>query len=97
MNPSTLRKKVEPKRFHPGAVLENGATSEGGGVFSLNNHVWHQHSARGGAELRTMKRLFLSAVCDDSYFYKPGFQYVNQPVELVMGLVNFFRNYICRK
>ena len=36
-------KKVEPKRLHPGAVLENGATLEGG--------------ASGGAELRTMKRL----------------------------------------
>ena len=34
-----LRKKVEPIRLHPGAVLENGATSEGGAVFSLNNHV----------------------------------------------------------
>ncbi len=36
---STLRKKVEPKWLHPGAVLENGATLEGGAVFSLNNHV----------------------------------------------------------
>ncbi len=32
-------KKVEPKLLHPGAVLENGATSEGGAVFSLRNHV----------------------------------------------------------
>ncbi len=34
----TLRKKVEPKRLHPGAVLENGATLEGGAVFPPNNH-----------------------------------------------------------
>ena len=26
-------KKVEPKRLHPGAFLENGATLEGGAVF----------------------------------------------------------------
>ncbi len=32
----TLRKKVEPKWLHPGAVLENGAALEGGAVFSLN-------------------------------------------------------------
>ncbi len=38
----TLRKKVEPKRLHPGAVLEKGATLEGG--------KWHQKSATGGAE-----------------------------------------------
>ncbi len=31
----SLRKKVEPKRLHPGAVFENGATLEGGAVFSL--------------------------------------------------------------
>ncbi len=30
---------MEPKRRHPGAVLENGATLEGGAVFFLNNHV----------------------------------------------------------
>ena len=30
---------MEPKRLHPGAVLENGATLEGGAIFSLNNHV----------------------------------------------------------
>ncbi len=30
---------MEPKRLHPGAVLENGATLEGGAVFSRNNHV----------------------------------------------------------
>ena len=28
-------KKVEPKRLHPEAVLEKGATLEGGAVFSL--------------------------------------------------------------
>ena len=28
-------KKVEPKWLHPGAVLKNGATLEGGAVFSL--------------------------------------------------------------
>ncbi len=28
----SLRKKVEPKWLHPGAVLENGATLEGGAV-----------------------------------------------------------------
>ncbi len=28
-------KKVEPKHLHPGAVLENGATLEGGAVFPL--------------------------------------------------------------
>ena len=28
-----LRKKVKPKRLHPGAVLENGTTLEGGAVF----------------------------------------------------------------
>ncbi len=27
---------MEPKQLHPGAVLENGATSEGGAVFFLN-------------------------------------------------------------
>ncbi len=32
LSPS-LRKKVEPKRLHLGAVLENGATLEGGAVF----------------------------------------------------------------
>ncbi len=32
---AALRKKVEPKWLHPGAVLENGATLEGGAVFSL--------------------------------------------------------------
>ena len=26
---------MEPKRLHPGAILENGATLEGGAVFSL--------------------------------------------------------------
>ncbi len=26
----SLREKVEPKRLYPGAVLENGATLEGG-------------------------------------------------------------------
>ncbi len=36
--------------FHPGAVLENGATLEGGAVFFL-------YSATGGAELRTIKWL----------------------------------------
>ena len=35
----TQKKEVEPKWLHPGAVLENGATLEGGAVFSLNNHV----------------------------------------------------------
>ena len=30
---------MEPKGLHPGAVLENGATLEGGAVFFLNNHV----------------------------------------------------------
>ena len=29
----TLRKKVEPKWLHPGAVLENGVTLEVGAVF----------------------------------------------------------------
>ncbi len=48
---SSLRKKVEPKRLHPGAILENGATSEGGAVFSLKGVT------RVGAELRTMKRV----------------------------------------
>ncbi len=59
----TVRKKVEPKQCHLG----------GWSCFSLNNHVelfrtlfrqkqlhlwrWHQNSARGGAELRTMKWL----------------------------------------
>ncbi len=31
----TLRKKPEPNQLHPGAILENGATSEGGAVFPL--------------------------------------------------------------
>ncbi len=30
---TALRKKVEPKRLHPGAILENSATWEGGAVF----------------------------------------------------------------
>ena len=29
---------MEPKRLHPGAVLEDCATLEGGAVFSLNNY-----------------------------------------------------------
>ncbi len=41
---------MDPKWLHLGAVLEIGATSEGGAVFS-------QSSATGGAELHTMKRL----------------------------------------
>ena len=32
---TTLRKKVEPKQLHPGAILENGATLEGGELFSF--------------------------------------------------------------
>ncbi len=32
---ASTEKKVEPKRLHPGAVLENGATLEGGAVFFL--------------------------------------------------------------
>ena len=32
-------KKVEPNWLHSGAVLENGATLEGGAIFFLNNHV----------------------------------------------------------
>ncbi len=35
----TLRNKVEPKQLHPGAVLENGATLEGGAVFPLSCSV----------------------------------------------------------
>ncbi len=31
----TLRKKVELKRLHGGAVLKNGASLEDGAVFSL--------------------------------------------------------------
>ena len=41
---NTLRKKVEPKRLHPGADLENGATLQGGAVFPLNNHVYKNSS-----------------------------------------------------
>ncbi len=44
----SLRKKVEPKQLHLGAVFEN---CEGWSRFFLNN------SAAGGAELHTMKRL----------------------------------------
>ena len=52
---------MEPKRLHSGAVLENGAILEDGAVFSLIILFrWHQNSAMGGAELRTMKRLVLS-------------------------------------
>ena len=32
---TSLRKKVKPKQVHPGAVLENGATFEGGAFFTL--------------------------------------------------------------
>ncbi len=35
----TLRKKVEPKRLHPGAVLENGVTFEGGAVFESGTKI----------------------------------------------------------
>ena len=67
---SSLRKKVEPKRLQPAAVLENGNTLEDGAVFfffiiimfrtffrrkQLHLWKWHQNSATGGAELRTMK------------------------------------------
>ncbi len=32
---NNTEKKVEPKRLHPRAVLENSATLEGGAVFFL--------------------------------------------------------------
>ena len=50
---SALRKKVEPKQLHPGAVLENGATLEGGAIFFLNNH---EHC------VRKSRRFFISSV-----------------------------------
>ncbi len=34
INMIETEKKVEPKQLHPEAVLENGATMEGGAVFS---------------------------------------------------------------
>ncbi len=49
---ATLRKKVEPKRLHPGAVLENGATSEGGAVFfSLNFLDKNSSTFEGGTKM----------------------------------------------
>ncbi len=64
---------MEPKWLHPGAILENGATLEGGAVFSLIIMfrkqtappcevapfwpVLHYKARAGGAELHTMKRL----------------------------------------
>ena len=71
-------KKVEPKRLYPGAVLENGATWEGGAVFSLiitsrkkQLHLWRwrQNSARAGAELRTMKRLQGWSCLGSTFFF----------------------------
>ena len=46
-----LRKKVEPKRLHPGVVSENGATLEGGAV-SQSLHPWSQNGSinQGGAK-----------------------------------------------
>ncbi len=41
---------MEPKRLHTGAVLENGATLEGGAVFSPNNHVYSS-TVEGGTKL----------------------------------------------
>ncbi len=42
---------MEPKRLHPGAILENGATLEDGALFPFEG------GAMSGAELRTMKQL----------------------------------------
>ncbi len=40
---------MEPKRLHPGPVLENGATLEGGAVFSFSTPL--DHSRGGGISL----------------------------------------------
>ena len=36
---------MEPKWLNPGAVLENGATLEGGAVSSLDNYVMYHETA----------------------------------------------------
>ncbi len=36
---SHTEKKVEPKQLPCGAILEFGASLEGGAIFFLNNHV----------------------------------------------------------
>ncbi len=57
---TALRKKVEPKRLHPGAVLENGVTLEGG-RWCISHFLSCHNSATGGAELRTiLDALFFS-------------------------------------
>ena len=85
----SLRKKVGLKRLNPGAVLENGATLEGGAVSSLirrhflNLWKWHQNSATGGAELRTWNRSRSGAVLAPILFslvtwcYRHGYHNVN--------------------
>ncbi len=45
-------------RSHPGAVLENSATLEGGAVFFLNNHVCEKNGASDQSGNNWPKRLW---------------------------------------
>ncbi len=47
----TLRKKVEARRLHPGAVCENGATLEDGALFSKGDLFKHIGPLSGGKQL----------------------------------------------
>ncbi len=46
-----LEKKVQPTRLHPGAVLENDATLEGGAIFSLILMFRNSSTFESGAKI----------------------------------------------
>ena len=74
----SLRKKVEPKWLHHGAVLETDATLEGGAVFFLNNHVWEKNGAsdqsgticQNGSTVEPFSRIFPKKVENGTTFPK---------------------------
>ncbi len=64
----SLKKKVEPKWLHPGAVLENGATLEGGAIIFLTVPKWGPSSGHeNGSTVEPFRLHFFLSVLERAF------------------------------